>query len=110
MARKTTVVETVIDDMDGSTKGIETVAFALDGKSYEIDLGPKNAKAIRADLEKWTSHARKGARSAARGRRGAPRPTSDAAAIREWAKANGVEVPSRGRIPATVTEQYRAAK
>jgi hypothetical protein len=34
---------------------------------------------------------------------------SDASNIREWAIAKGLEVPARGRIPAAIVEQYRAA-
>jgi hypothetical protein len=39
-------IERLIDDLDG-TEGAETVAFALDGVSYEIDLSEKNAAARR---------------------------------------------------------------
>lgn len=35
---------------------------------------------------------------------------SEAAAIREWAKRNGMEVSQRGRISADVRDAYRAAK
>ena len=110
MARKTETVTTLIDDLDGSTRGIETVSFTLDGTAYEIDLGPKNAKSIRADFEKWSAAARKAKRGPVRVRRGAAaKPASEAAAIREWAAANGVQVPARGRIPKAVAEQYHAA-
>jgi hypothetical protein len=33
----------------------------------------------------------------------------DSKLIRKWAEANGIAVSSRGRIPAEVVEQYRAA-
>jgi hypothetical protein len=33
----------------------------------------------------------------------------DARAIRQWAATNGIEVNSRGRIPAEVVERYRSA-
>lgn len=113
MARKQEVVVTLLDDIDGSTAA-DTVSFGIDGVSYEIDLSRKNAKALRSDFDKWAAHARK-ARANTRGARGtrrrasAARPTSDAAAIRQWAAAHGVEVPSRGRIPKAVVEQYRAS-
>ncbi len=110
MARKTQTVITYLDDLDGS-KATETVAFTVDGTSYEIDLNSKNAKAIRADFAKWTASARKARKSTGRGRRSssAPKPSTDAAAIREWAAANGVVVPARGRIPRAVAEQYAQA-
>ena len=33
----------------------------------------------------------------------------DIVQLREWARSNGVEVPSRGRIPQTVVDQYKAS-
>jgi len=33
----------------------------------------------------------------------------DPAAVRAWAASNGVSVSARGRVSATVIEQYRAA-
>jgi hypothetical protein len=111
MARKTETLVTMTDDIDGS-KAVETVTFGFDGSSFEIDLSAKNAKALRADFAKWAESARKAKRStAARGKRGtaAPAPVSDAKLIRQWAAENGIEVPARGRIPATVAEAYHAA-
>jgi len=107
VARKQEVIVHLVDDLDGG-QAAETVAFALDGVGYEIDLSTKNAKALRSDLSKWTAHARKPRKSAGGRRRGASRPSSDAATIRVWAHENGVTVPARGRIPAAVVEQYHA--
>jgi hypothetical protein len=49
------------DDLDGNElpagKG-ETVTFALDGSSYEIDLGTKDAAALRRALAVYTKAAR----------------------------------------------------
>ena len=109
MARKTETLITLTDDIDGTTKSIETVVFGFDGATYEIDLGPKNSKALRADFEKWAVSARKAKRTTRPRRTSAAKPKSDAAAIREWAAANGIAVPARGRIPAAVAEQYHAA-
>ena len=109
MARKTEVLTKLIDDIDG-TAAAETVSFGLDGTNYEIDVTKRNAKALRTDIEKWTEHARK-ARGKGRstGRRGATKSASEAPAIRAWATSNGIDVPTRGRIPAAVAEQYHAA-
>lgn len=103
MAKQTTV--TLIDDMDGS-KADETVRFALDGVEYEIDLNTKNAKALRAGLERYTSTGRRLSKT-----RGSRRPAgnSDAEAIRTWARASGVTVSDRGRISAEVRQAYEAA-
>lgn len=107
MASKREVVVTLTDDLDGG-KAAEAVPFGLDGANYEIDLSAKNARALRADVTKWTEHARKAGRTSRRGRGTGPKPVSEAAAIREWAGANGIEVPARGRIPAAVAERYHA--
>jgi hypothetical protein len=46
----------LIDDLDGSVAG-ETVNFELDGKSYEIDLSPENAKEFRRTLGQYVDRA-----------------------------------------------------
>ena len=112
MAKKVTV--TLVDDFDGEGAADETVEFALDGVTYEIDLSAKNAKALRAELKKWVESGRRvGGRrrgrtaSPARGRAAIDREQS--AAIREWARRNGHNVSTRGRIPADVIDAFHAA-
>ena len=110
MARTRVVSEVVSDDVDGSTRNVQTFSFSFEGHAYEIDLGPKNAKALRTDMGKWTEHARKAKRTAAGRRRlakGASKTSDEAARIRAWAAENGVEVSARGRIPMSVIEQFR---
>jgi len=52
-------VEVILeDDIDGSPAG-ETVRFALNGTSYEIDLSSENALALRSSLGRYIEHARK---------------------------------------------------
>jgi hypothetical protein len=115
VVRKTEVVEHLLDDVDGSV-ATETVSFAIDGKTYEIDLSKKNAKALRTDLENWAQHARKargtrGARRGTRRRSAAPvaKPSTESATVRAWANEKGIGVPARGRIPRAVLDQYHAA-
>ena len=57
MAKKVTV--TLVDDFDGEGAADETVEFAVDGVTYEIDLSAKNAKALRSDLKKWVEAGRR---------------------------------------------------
>jgi nucleoid-associated protein Lsr2 len=111
------VIEKLIDDLDGSAAA-ETVLFAVDGASYEIDLSRKNAAAFRKGLDPYISGARRQGGSGPTGRRRAakaagggakPKRDFDLAQLREWAGANGVAVPSRGRIPHAVVEEYKAA-
>lgn len=110
MGRRTTTVTEFFDDVDGS-KAVETISFAVGGTTYEIDLSRKNAKALHADLAKWMEHARKtkGRRRSSTTSRRRTAPAGDAATIRTWAAANGVDLPARGRIPVAVREQYEAA-
>lgn len=104
---KTTIIE-LTDDIDGS-KGERTVAFELDGRSYEIDLSKKNATALEKALAPYVAAGRR-----LRGqRRGTPSRRSNASAnaeIRAWAQASGYELGDRGRIPANIVEAYQVAQ
>ncbi len=98
------------DDIDGGTAQ-ETVTFALDGTTYEIDLSADNAARLREALAPYISAAR---RATGRGGRKSPRGRSsggpNAAEIREWAKAHGYGVSDRGRVPAEVRQAYDASR
>ena len=114
MAQKVTV--SLVDDVDGSTAA-ETVEFGIDGVSYEIDLSDSNAKKLRDALAGYVTHARRagGRRRAAGGgtRRAAARPSVDReqnAAIRDWARKQGMNISDRGRIPAEVLEAYHKGR
>jgi hypothetical protein len=119
MAQRTVVQLT--DDLDGKPipegKG-ETIRFSLDRTDYEIDLGEKNAKALRNDLAKYVSAARRssGQRSSAGGSRGRGSRTStgaardyDPKAVRAWAESQGIKVSQRGRVPADLVARFQAA-
>lgn len=113
MAQKVQVL--LVDDLDGGDAS-ETVGFSLDGASYEIDLSKKNADQLRDAFAKYVGAARKAGRSgggsAARTSGGRSRGSGtsmdrdQAAAIRSWAKKQGLKVSDRGRIPASIIEQY----
>lgn len=108
MAQKVQVV--LVDDLDGG-QADETVSFALDGVSYEIDLSAQNAAALRDAFATWVGHGRRvGGRSRSTARRpGSARASSgQSQEIREWARANGYTVNERGRIPAEVKAAYDA--
>jgi len=102
------VIVTLEDDLSGGPAD-ETIRFAFGGAEYEIDLTAKNAKAFRKALAPFLEHARKAGRSQSRrpGRAAASRPRSGD--IRAWANDHGIAVSARGRIPASVVEQYQAA-
>ena len=117
MAQQTTV--RFIDDLDGSD-AVGTVTFALDSRSYEIDLSDENTDKLHEALAPFIEAARAvGGRGAAAGRgRRRAQPAGDkparsnreeATAIREWARQHGHKVNDRGRIPKAVIEAYQAA-
>jgi hypothetical protein len=97
------------DDLDGG-EADETVHFALDGRSYEIDLKGKNADKLRAALEPFIDRARRqSGRVVARRTSRMAAPAGETAKVREWARTNGFEVNDRGRIPVSIREAYEKA-
>jgi hypothetical protein len=96
------------DDLDGGPAA-ETVRFALDGSEYEIDLSKKNARTFRNQLAPFVEHARKAGRTQRRRSVHASSRRERGGDIRAWAKDKGIPVSARGRIPASVVEQYEAA-
>jgi len=118
----TVTTQRLVDDLDESDAA-ETVSFALDGTSYEIDLSDENIEKLRDALAVYVASARR----VDGGRRGPGRPKAAAkaprvargartapdreqtAAIREWARANGHEVSERGRLSASVLAAFEAA-
>jgi hypothetical protein len=113
-----TVVQ-LTDDLDGKAipegRG-ETVRFGLDSQDYEIDLGEKNAQALRDTIGKYVEAAR---RVGGGSRGGRPRGSSSSAparnrdydpkAVRAWAEAQGLEVSARGRVPADLVAKFQEA-
>jgi Lsr2 len=103
-----------IDDIDGS-EAEGTVRFALDGAEYEIDLNAKHADALRKALARYIDAARRSsgtgtaARRPARSGRRAPASGLNTTEVREWAKAQGIEVKDRGRVPAELVVRFKAA-
>lgn len=109
MAQKVQVFLT--DDLeDGEVEATETVSFALDGQSYEIDLCDENAVKLREAFAVYVGAARRATRNSSPK---APRQTRlgpDPREVREWAQKQGIGVPERGRLPKDVTEKYEAAQ
>jgi hypothetical protein len=112
MAQRVNVI--LVDDLDGSD-AVESVAFALDGVDYEIDLNEQHASELRNALAVYIGHGRRtggrrrtsagGSKRSASSSSGGP----SAAEIRAWARENGYDVPERGRVSADVREAYAAA-
>jgi hypothetical protein len=106
-------IQTILtDDLDGG-EAEGTVRFGLDGVDYEIDLNTKHAEQLRKALAKYVGAGRKTSGSTRRpGRRSGRRGTGDdsnPSDVREWAKAQGIEVKDRGRVPAELIVKFKAA-
>ena len=106
MAQK--IITLLEDDIDGG-EATETVSFALDGANYEIDLSDKNAAKLRKALAPYLEQGRRVAAASRRSKRTSQATGTTASEIREWAAGQGLDVPARGRIPASVREAYDAA-
>jgi hypothetical protein len=103
------VITQLVDDIDGTElveSDGETVLFALDGQTYEIDLSTSNADKLRKALDPYVTAGRRAGRATPRP--GAKRSQSgpSAAEIRGWARSNGFDVPDRGRIPQEVRDAF----
>jgi nucleoid-associated protein Lsr2 len=99
----------LLDDLDGS-EAEGTVPFALDGTEYEIDLNAEHAQALRDALARYVGAARRAGGGARRPARGGRRAGGvDSTEVREWAKAQGIEVKDRGRVPADLVTRFKAA-
>jgi hypothetical protein len=110
MAQKTVV--TVVCDLahDGEIEGNETVSFAFDGATYEIDVCSGHAKELHDTFAGYAEHSR---RASAGGRRRKARTgpgRERSSEIRAWARQRGHKVSERGRIPASIISEYEASQ
>ena len=114
------VIEQLVDDISGDVIADgagETVSFAIDGRSYEIDLSDKNAAKLREALQPYIAAGRRSSALSAPARQAVARSTKPAtshwsagyAVVREWAQTNGVDVSPRGRVADSVMKAYEDA-
>ena len=100
-----------IDDIDGSAAE-GTVRFGLDGAEYEIDLNAEHGEQLRNALAAYIRAGRRvsgGSGRPAHGRRRGSASGLNTTEVREWAKAQGIEVKDRGRVPAELVAKFKAA-
>ncbi|GAB3471928.1 Lsr2 family protein [Kineococcus endophyticus] len=113
MAQTTRILLT--DDLDGS-EATQTVTFAVDGITYEIDLSDEHAAQLRESVAVYVDRARK-LRGSAIKKRTASRPASrkpagdktDTQQVRAWAKEHGIEVSERGRLSNDLIVRFQEA-
>jgi Lsr2 len=101
----------LVDDLDGG-EAEGTVRFGLDGVEYEIDLSAEHAEALRRALAPFIDSARRSPAAGRRAGRGGQRAGArgpETTEVREWARAQGIEVKDRGRMPAEVVARFKEA-
>jgi len=118
MAQKHQVL-LICDLHDEEVEGEETIAFALDGASYEIDVCEEHGEQLRDAFAPFVGAARRSGRGATAARRPAKATARRSAGaggdrehtqeVREWARQNGHQVSERGRLSAGVLAAYEAA-
>ncbi len=96
----------LVDDIDGGPAD-ETVRFGIGSQQYEIDLNSKNAARLRKQLAPFIARGRPAGRTPHRSRRTAAS-RQRSRDIRAWALDQGIRLSDRGRIPASVVDQYEA--
>lgn len=111
MAKKT--IEKYFSDLSGNAieGNSPTLYFSFDGTSYEIDLTDDEKSAFKDTIAPYLGHARSVRGSAARRPAAKSSSTSghDPKVVRAWAVEQGLDVPARGRIPASLVQEYDAA-
>ncbi|MBO0822983.1 MAG: Lsr2 family protein [Actinobacteria bacterium] len=104
------IVSTKICDLphEGEIAGNDTVSFSVDGTGYEIDVCSAHAKELHDIFGGYITHARRvsGAARRRKARTGPGRERSSE--IRQWARDRGDKVSERGRIPASIIQEYEA--
>ena len=118
MAQRTQVILTC-DVHEGDAEAVETVEFTVEGQTYQCELCGAHLAEFRDAMEIWSSNSRqvgrsRGGSSAGGSSRGGRRRSSGTegpttADVREWARAQGIPVSARGRVPAELHAQYEAA-
>lgn len=96
------------------TRATEALSFGFDGRAYDIDLCAEHGEELRAHITSLTEHARRTASSAYGG--AAPRTYQFRVAarernalIRDWAREHGRQVSDRGRLSASLVQEYESA-
>ena len=112
----------ITDDVTGE-QGAKPRIITIDKVEYELDLTDASYAELKKAIKPFLKNARviKGkapaprrpaAAKPRRGRRPAAKKAaaSPSAAARAWAAEQGIAVPKRGRVPATVIAAFEAAK
>jgi len=82
--------------------------FSIDGREYEIDLCLRHSERFDEAVSRFASQARKASGRPVRTKRRTAAHRKHSAQVRAWAKANGLAVSERGRIPSDVVTRYES--
>ena len=82
--------------------------FSIDGRDYEIDLCLKHSERFDDAVSRFAEHARKSSVRVLKTKRRTAAHRKHSAQVRAWAKANGLAVSERGRIPTNVVTRYES--
>ena len=111
MAQRTQIV--LIDDLDGTEikdGNAQSITFSWSGVDYSIDLSKANADKLEKAIGPYLEKAQRAGGRRSRGySSSSPGGQVDTKAVRAWAASSGIELSSRGRVPADVIEKYKAA-
>jgi len=117
MAQRTQVLLTC-DVHDVHVEAVGTVVFTVEGQAFECEMCEAHLAEFRQAMEIWSSYSRPVGRAGSTGGRAAKsargaRPRSSVgpstAEVREWARAQGIPVNTRGRVPADLHAAYAEA-
>jgi len=97
-------VEVLVDDIDGN-EAVESVRLGSNGQWRQLELSEKILAALSKAIDRFWDAGRPV--SSSNGSRSRATRARDPKAIRAWAQANGIAVPSRGRIPVTLRRKTR---
>src|SRR4051794_2197041 len=120
MAKRT--IEVLTDDIDGTElkdRDGQSLTFSVGGARYEIDLSQKNVDKFFNALTPYMENGRKvsgrrpqaapAATASTTGKTAARTDKEQLQAIRDWARDQGLDVSSRGRISKQIMDAYSAA-
>lgn len=85
------------------------MAFGYQNSSYEIDLTPQNKAKFEEALAPFIQAARRTPGGAARRATRTTAHRLDRAAIRTWAREQGIAISDRGRLSTEIINKYKAA-
>lgn len=102
-------IRNVIESDISGKPDAATVTFGLEDTWFEIDLTDEEKKELQSTLNRYLSKARKATAKGQKKRIVPDTTPEEREKIRQWARENGFEVPSFGRLPKQVQKAYDEA-